>query len=182
MWNSDLPLSAVHIALAGSIVDRGFVDTAYYLFSRRHSSGKIDCPRIVYANSAIMKAASRYFHGRAYELNFNSQFRPSLIDSLTELSAGFSVNNEVVQEAEDYGYESDSDLEDGWGEDDEDDSSHSPSSPPVSAQASSEMSLALLHFSVVNPWLTDRVALMASRESRWNGFASGSIPSYYSRN
>ena len=151
MWNSDLPLSAVHIALAGSIVDRGFVDTAYYLFSRRHSSGKIDCPRIVYANSAIMKAASRYFHGRAYELNFNSQFRPSLIDSVTELSAGFSVNNEVVQEAEDYGYESDSDLEDGWGEDDEDDSSHSPSSPPVSAQASSEMSLALLHFSVVNP-------------------------------
>ncbi|KAJ3486730.1 hypothetical protein NLI96_g4038 [Meripilus lineatus] len=93
--SNSLP-TALDGALATSITTGGFVDTTYYLFSSRLSSGKIGKPRAVYANSAVMRAAGQHFQG--------------------QLSAGFATRNEIAQETADYGYDSDSDLEDDEGE------------------------------------------------------------------
>ena len=55
------PTTAVNDALAASLATGTFTDTAYYLCSRRLANGGIGCQRIIYANSAVLKAAGNYF-------------------------------------------------------------------------------------------------------------------------
>ena len=50
-------------AVKHSITGGVFVDTKLYAFSRKKSSGVVDTPKAVYANSAILRAASKYFDG-----------------------------------------------------------------------------------------------------------------------
>ncbi|THH23050.1 hypothetical protein EUX98_g8130 [Antrodiella citrinella] len=90
--------TAFKTALTGGV----FIDTKFYAFSRRRSSGVVDKPLAVYANSSILRAASPYFEGllaRGFEegkvANIDEDF-PSDREALTE----------------DYEYDSDSDLED----------------------------------------------------------------------
>ncbi len=56
------PTSALQAALATSIAEGTFADTAYYLYSERGRNWKIGKPRPVYANSAVMKAAVPGFY------------------------------------------------------------------------------------------------------------------------
>ncbi|CAL1713803.1 unnamed protein product [Somion occarium] len=82
-------------ALAQSAVRGSFIDTAYHIFSHRLLSGKVGKPRVIYGNSLVMKAAGQHFR---------------------ELSASFSKTHETPEEveADEYGYQSDSDLDDDW--------------------------------------------------------------------
>lgn len=85
--------ATLHKALATSISGAAFTDTAYFLFSRRKpSAGVVGSPRAVYASSHVMRAAADHFH--------------------TQLSGHFSTDDAVPTETADYGYGSDSDLED----------------------------------------------------------------------
>lgn len=51
-------------ALAGSISSGSFIDTEYYLFSRRMPDGAVGHLRTVYASSAVLKASSAHFAAR----------------------------------------------------------------------------------------------------------------------
>ncbi|KAI0761409.1 hypothetical protein BC629DRAFT_995836 [Irpex lacteus] len=86
------PTPALQVALATSVANGTFSDTAYYLYSQRGRNWKIGNPQIVYANSGVMKAASQHFHK-----HFND-----------ESAAGQKIDRET----EDYGYDSDSDIDD----------------------------------------------------------------------
>ena len=50
--------------LATSVSSGTFNDTAYYLYSRRYPDGRVGFPRIAYANSRVLKAASDHFQAR----------------------------------------------------------------------------------------------------------------------
>ncbi|KAI0761424.1 hypothetical protein BC629DRAFT_1545850 [Irpex lacteus] len=93
-------------ALAASITEGVFIDTAYYLYAGRFANGKVGRPRAVFASSAVMRDASSYF--------------------TSQLSGGFSVDQKISMSADDYGYESDSDLEEIESEDQRDDSKTTP--------------------------------------------------------
>lgn len=51
--------TAFKLALDGGT----FVDTKFYVFSRRRAAGGVDKPLPIYTNSAILRAASPYFDG-----------------------------------------------------------------------------------------------------------------------
>lgn len=55
--------------IAASITTGAFLDTAYSLYSSRTSDGKIGHPRIVYANSTVLKDAGEYFIARKSSAN-----------------------------------------------------------------------------------------------------------------
>lgn len=44
-----------------SLTEGAFVDTKFYAFSRKTSSGMVDKPVALYANSAVLKVSSKYF-------------------------------------------------------------------------------------------------------------------------
>jgi hypothetical protein len=46
-----------------SLTGGSFLDTKFYAFSRKRSTGIVDEPRPVYANSALLRASSKYFDG-----------------------------------------------------------------------------------------------------------------------
>lgn len=106
-------------ALAASVSDGTFADVELSLFSRRLAAGKVGHPRPVYANSAVLKRASSYFHGREYHLFQRLDIRlTQQRDSLLVLEGGF-VEGDVYAgspsfptSTDEYDYESDSDLED----------------------------------------------------------------------
>lgn len=54
--------AAVKVSLTGG----AFIDTKFYAYSRKRSSGVVDTPQAVYASSAILKATSKYFDGCKY--------------------------------------------------------------------------------------------------------------------
>lgn len=58
------PVDSLWSALAASISSGTFTDTAYHLYSRRLPCGKIGAPRVVHANSRVLKAAGEYFVAR----------------------------------------------------------------------------------------------------------------------
>lgn len=106
-------------ALNESISSGRFEDTKIILYSRRNSSGDVCKPRALYASSRVLKTVP-YFDDR------KSLVRPSSADhaannTLRVLSGNFAEAkskdfSETVDDsetAEDYGYYSDSDLEDG---------------------------------------------------------------------
>ncbi|CAL1713800.1 unnamed protein product [Somion occarium] len=85
------PPAELQQALACSILNGDFVDTAYHVYSMRLLSGKVGKPRVVYGNSCILNATD-YFK--------------------RQLSEKFSTGDEVPPETNEYDYDSDSDLED----------------------------------------------------------------------
>ncbi len=120
-------------ALAASITEGVFIDTAYYIYAGRFANGNVGRPRAVFASSAVMRDASSYFTSRKYRSACHCRCRSLLHmrahpadDGSTELSGGFSVNQKISMSADNYGYESDSDLEDIESEDQHDDSKTTP--------------------------------------------------------
>ncbi|EKM49896.1 uncharacterized protein PHACADRAFT_188902 [Phanerochaete carnosa HHB-10118-sp] len=96
----ELAIPSLQEALAVSISCGSFVDTAYYLFSRRTADYRVGHPRVVYANSRVLKITGDYFIAR-----------PDDNVLRTEFYGGLSADDEIPDATDDYGYESDSDLE-----------------------------------------------------------------------
>ncbi|KAI0339997.1 hypothetical protein BDW22DRAFT_1360470 [Trametopsis cervina] len=90
------PPSSLQDALLNSAAKGTFADTRYYLYSRRLKNGAIGEPRVVYANSKVMQGAAAHF--------------------VSQLNGEFLNSPKIEAETEDYGYDSDSDLED-WASD-----------------------------------------------------------------
>ncbi|OSX63385.1 hypothetical protein POSPLADRAFT_1039520 [Postia placenta MAD-698-R-SB12] len=89
---------ALESALAESVNHGSFADVELSLFSRRLAPGKVGHPRPVYANSVVLKRTSPYFHGL---------LEGGFVEG--DVNAGlpsFPISTD------EYGYESDSDLED----------------------------------------------------------------------
>ncbi|KAI0088862.1 hypothetical protein BDY19DRAFT_946409 [Irpex rosettiformis] len=84
-----------------SLTDGSFIDTKFYAFSRRRSTGVVDEPLPVYANSGMLRANSKYFDG-FFDGGFQVKLAP--------LRAPFPSDS--PDSTEEYDYESDSDLED----------------------------------------------------------------------
>ncbi|KAL6300190.1 hypothetical protein BKA93DRAFT_541994 [Sparassis latifolia] len=105
--------ASVKTVLAESLVCGEFVDVRFFLFTRRQRSGKVCTPRALYANSAVLKAASPYFVGM-----LAGGFSES---SVTGKGTGFPADQPSVMKADPYAAE-DSDYED----EDEDDESGDP--------------------------------------------------------
>ncbi|EED80648.1 predicted protein [Postia placenta Mad-698-R] len=85
-------------ALAASVSDGSFADVELSLFSRRLAAGKVGHPRPVYANSAVLKRASSYFHG--------------LLEGGFVEGDVYAGSPSFPTSTDEYDYESDSDLED----------------------------------------------------------------------
>ncbi|KAH8101857.1 hypothetical protein BXZ70DRAFT_81018 [Cristinia sonorae] len=95
---SNLMQTAVKMSLTSGT----FIDTKLYAFSRRTSTGRVDTPVPIFANSSILRAASPYFEAlltRGFEEN-----------RLVNIDDGFPADRPSVNDS--YDYDSDSDLED----------------------------------------------------------------------
>ncbi|KAI0684087.1 hypothetical protein BC835DRAFT_668948 [Cytidiella melzeri] len=90
--SKSFPPPSLQLALAASVATGAFSDTAYYLYSRRLQYHEVGHPRVVYANSELMKGAGSHF---SYQFGWISW-----------------SGRKIDSETEDYGYESDSDLDD----------------------------------------------------------------------
>lgn len=55
----------MQVALRQSMTGGSFIDTKFFAFSRRRSAGVVDEPLPVYASSALLRTASKYFDGCA---------------------------------------------------------------------------------------------------------------------
>ena len=105
--------SAVKFSLTAGV----FIDTKFYAYSRKHQDGVVDQPRPLYANSAILKASSRYFEGcKPFRRNrvFTSDLYLVFAGGYKE--AGLSsfdgpVPLDMDTNTEEYDYLSDSDLD-----------------------------------------------------------------------
>jgi hypothetical protein len=97
------PSKALEIALSESMNAGNFIDTKFYVFSRRASAelGRVDTPRALYANSRVLKASSDYFRSL-----FSDQFFDGFDMSP---ASGFPADQD--QYKDDYDYYSDSDLD-----------------------------------------------------------------------
>ncbi|KAH9938930.1 hypothetical protein B0H21DRAFT_52118 [Amylocystis lapponica] len=85
-----------------SLTSGEFVDTKFYVFSRRTTSGIVKTPRVVFGNSLSLVQASIHF-----ERLLSGGFAESLSGGLdTSSYADEQVSADI------YGYESDSDIED----------------------------------------------------------------------
>ena len=57
-------MSVLQDALASSIADGAFADTAYYLYTTRLRNAEVGKPRVVHGNSRVMRAAVPYLAAR----------------------------------------------------------------------------------------------------------------------
>ncbi|KAI0690192.1 hypothetical protein C8T65DRAFT_588158 [Cerioporus squamosus] len=92
-------------ALLTSIESGAFEDVKFYTFSRRTQSGLADKPRALFGNSVLIRKTSSYFD---YVLT-NGSFAEGAI---TDMSAPFPAKRPTHIDLTEYGYASDSDLED----------------------------------------------------------------------
>ncbi|PSS37948.1 hypothetical protein PHLCEN_2v205 [Hermanssonia centrifuga] len=90
--SNTFPSSSLRAALAVSVVDGSFADTAYQLFSKRLANGKVGAPQTIYASSTVLKASGEHFRA--------------------QLDGGFSTHESIPEDTAAYGYESDSDIDD----------------------------------------------------------------------
>src|ERR1700753_436060 len=104
-------------ALNLSIPSGRFTDTKIILYSRRDSSGTISKPRALYANSHVLKSVP-YFSDRE---SYSSHALYNIANDRLEVLSGTFAESELKdfsepidddERAENYGYHSDSDLED----------------------------------------------------------------------
>lgn len=104
-------------ALNDSISSGRFTDTKIILYSRRSTSGTVSKPKALYANSHVLKSVA-YFNDRGFYLSI-SRWQCKLAHLLEVLSGEYAESeqkdfSEPIDEnepAENYGYCSDSDLE-----------------------------------------------------------------------
>lgn len=110
--------TALGVALNDAISPGKFIDTKVILFSRRDGSGRVCEPKALYANSRVLKTVP-YFNDREFLLHPLPRMK---LPFSGVLSSAFSESelrdfSEPVDDgdlAEDYGYLSDSDLEEDW--------------------------------------------------------------------
>jgi len=111
--------TALREALNQGISSGNFVDTKIIVYSHRDSSGRICRPKALYANSCVLKTVP-YFNDRECPATLDI-VRRTLCHRFKVLFGKFAesqskdFDKETVDEegsAEDYGYLSDSDLED----------------------------------------------------------------------
>ena len=104
-------------ALNLSIPSGRFTDTKIILYSRRDSSGTISKPRALYANSHVLKSVP-YFSDRE---SYSSYALHNIANDRLEVLSGTFAESELKdfsepidddERADNYGYHSDSDLED----------------------------------------------------------------------
>lgn len=110
--------TALREALNSGISSGSFIDTKIILFSRRDSSGRVCRPKALYANSHVLKTVP-YFNDRECTVTFDafdltSQYRSKVLfgDFGESQSKEFGEAIDDEESTEDYGYSSDSDLED----------------------------------------------------------------------
>lgn len=102
----------IHSALNQSLSGGIFIDTRIYLFSRRGSSGSASTPLSVYTSSMTLMDASPEF-----QTLLSGGFAESLVSDIDAINADYALQRASLAE---YGYESDSDLEDDADDDDSD--------------------------------------------------------------
>ncbi|KAF9785407.1 hypothetical protein BJ322DRAFT_1006423 [Thelephora terrestris] len=102
--------TALREALNEGISSGSFVDTKIILYSHRDSSGRACKPKALYANSHILKTVP-YFDDRECTTTFR-RFEVLFGDFAEAQSKDFKEAIDEEEYAEDYGYSSDSDLED----------------------------------------------------------------------
>jgi len=109
---------ALREALNASITSGHFVDTKIYLFSHRSTTGRVCKPKALYANSVVLKTVP-HFNTRESPRNM-SDFHVVTPDQLV-LSGNYceAATRDLDEDTadgdaigENYGYDSDSDLED----------------------------------------------------------------------
>ena len=111
--------TALREALNQGISSGILVDTRIILYSRRNSSGQVCKPKSLYANSHVLKTAP-YFNDREYTATLDvTRTEPHAIvsevlfgDFAEAQSKNFKESIDEGETTEDYGYLSDSDLED----------------------------------------------------------------------
>lgn len=104
----ELPTPPLQAALAISITNGTFTDTAYVLFSSRGAHGRVGSPKATYASSTVLKAAGERLAASEW----------AIILAITvdgSPAAGFenaaSVKDKIPDDTDEYGYEADSDLD-----------------------------------------------------------------------
>ena len=111
---------ALRVALNQGISSGNLVDTKIILYSHRDSSGRVCRPKTLYSNSHVLKTVP-YFRNREPAVSLANTYAESHSIVFKVLFGNFAeskpkdFNKEVIDEeesAEDYGYLSDSDLED----------------------------------------------------------------------
>ena len=130
---------ALREALNQGISSGSFIDTKIILYSHRDSSGQVCRPKALYANSRILRTVP-YFNDRESAITLGTTWAESqcrfkvLFGNFSESQSKDFSKEEIDDEepAEDYGYWSDSDLEE-----DEDEKSVAPSSHTVKSRVSS---------------------------------------------
>lgn len=104
---------ALQEALNDAISSGRFIDTKIVLFSRRDINGRVCKPRALYANSHVLRSVP-YFEGRKFPLyppmHEMTPF-PVLFGKFSEAEARDFSETDGDEFAKDYGYSSDSDLE-----------------------------------------------------------------------
>ena len=116
----DTPPHSVLDALKDSITSGTFIDTKFYVFSRREASGRVSFPRPLYCNSRVLDTVP-YFSAREWQKSLPC-CDVSEKDILEVFSDGFlegqmkDINEEFpsdcIPHTDYYDYLSDSDLED----------------------------------------------------------------------
>jgi len=111
--------SALRNALSQGISSGNLVDTKIILYSHRDSSGRVCRPRALYANSHVLKTVP-YFDDRESPATLDAT-RTDPHNNIFEVLFGNFAESQLKhfkepiddeESAEDYGYLSDSDLED----------------------------------------------------------------------
>ena len=59
----------VKVALRESMTGGSFINTKFYAFSRRRTTGIVDSPLPIYASSELLKAESQYFRGNTFTIH-----------------------------------------------------------------------------------------------------------------
>ncbi|TBU29596.1 hypothetical protein BD311DRAFT_660992 [Dichomitus squalens] len=101
-------------AMLASIEGKAFEDVKFYSFSRLSRSGRVDTPRALFGNSALIRKASSHFDFVLIGKGFSES-------GITNMDAPYPSSRPPV--TEDYDYVSDSDLEEELLESDDEDSS-----------------------------------------------------------
>ncbi|CAL1708891.1 unnamed protein product [Somion occarium] len=96
-----VPGNSLHTAYERALTGGVFIDTVFYVYSRKKSSGGVYAPRPIFASSAMLKPASSYFNSL-----LGGRFQEGQVGNI---DAGFPEDKPTSMD--EYDYDSDSDLE-----------------------------------------------------------------------
>ncbi|KDQ57691.1 hypothetical protein JAAARDRAFT_130011 [Jaapia argillacea MUCL 33604] len=98
---ASVPLSIQNL-LTHSLRDGAFIDTKFFVFSKRSESGRVGFPMPLYANSTLLQDKSAYFETLLSDHGFSESAN-------VDIQSPFPANEEPFVDT--YDYDSDSDLE-----------------------------------------------------------------------